>query len=258
MAAGSTDFYVAASLARWRATRCTGQAEVNEPGLRGLLGCNEDPRVRLLVTDDEAYTGLAARSSDLQAGMITVFATAARCVELLETDPAWRSSPATAMVCRDLATVSRLALPDTLALRAVRRVAEDPPDGVALKDAVAAVVIASPGEDPAALIRFLRSLPQTTQLFAAVDADGTVRATSGCQVTGDHARVIFVDTDPDWRRRGIAAAMTSVALQAAQVQGAREASLDASSAARSIYRRLGFESAGQTVRFTAMSRPRES
>ena len=116
---------------------------------------------------------------------------------------------------------------------------------------MAAVVIASPGEDPGALTTFLRSLPVTTQLFAAVDADGIVRATSGCQLAGGYARVIFVDTDPVWRRGGIATAMTSVALGAARGQGAREASLDASGAGRSIYLRLGFESAGQTIRFVA-------
>ena len=77
MTPGAIDSYVAASVARWRATRRAGQAEVNEPGLYGLLGCDEDPRVRLLVTDDEAYAGLVALSLDARAGTITVFSRAA-------------------------------------------------------------------------------------------------------------------------------------------------------------------------------------
>jgi GNAT superfamily N-acetyltransferase len=253
MTAESIGFYVAASVARWRALRRPGQPEVHQAGLHGLLACDEDPRVRLLVTDDQAYPKLVAVCAGARAGMITVFAEAVRCVELLDSDPAWRSSPATAMICRDLMDVPRLALPDALRLRAVRRVAEDPPDGVALEDAVAAVAHADPREDAEELTAFLRSLPGATQLFAAVDADGIVRATSGGTLSGRHTRVIFVDTDPAWRGRGIATAMTSAALQAAQLQGAREATLDASEAGRPIYLRLGFEAVVQTIRFVAIS-----
>lgn len=122
---------------------------------------------------------------------------------------------------------------------------------MALEDAVAAVVLADPGEDAEALTVFLRSLTRATRLFAAVDADGIVRATSGWQLSGGHVRVMLVDTDPAWRGRGIAKAMTSAALHAAQRQGAREATLDASAAGRSIYQRLGFESIAQTIRFVA-------
>jgi ribosomal protein S18 acetylase RimI-like enzyme len=254
MTAGSIDFYVAASVARWRDLRRPGQREVNQPGLYGLLAGDEDPRARLLVTDDQAYAGLVELCAEARAGMINVFAAAVRCAELLEGDPAWRSSPSTAMICRDLATVRTLALPDGLRLRAVRRVAEDPPGGVSLEDAVAAVALAEPRENPEALTVFLRSLPQPTRLFAAVDADGIVRATSGWQLSGRHVRVILVDTDPAWRGRGIAKAMTSAALHAAQRQGAREATLDASAAGLSIYQRLGFESVAQTIRFVAAAR----
>jgi GNAT superfamily N-acetyltransferase len=251
MTAASIDFYVAASVARWREGRRPDQREVNQPGLHGLLACDEDPRVRLLVTDDQAYAGLVELCAEARAGMINVFTAAVRCAELLDGDPGWRSSPSTAMICRDLTTVLRLPLPDTLRLRAVRRVAEDPPDGVALEDAVAAVVVANPEEDAEALTVFLRSLTRTTQLFAAVDADGIVRATSGWQLSGRHVRVLLVDTDPAWRGRGIAKAMTSAALHAAQRQGAHEATLDASAAGRSIYQQLGFESVAQTIRFAA-------
>jgi GNAT superfamily N-acetyltransferase len=230
--------------------RRADQSEVNQPGLYGLLGCDEDPRLQLLVTDDQAYTGLVTLCARARAGMVTVFAAAARCAESFDRDTAWRSSSSsTAMICRDLTAVPRLALPDALRLRAVRRIAEDPPDGVALEDAVAAVVLAAPGVDPQGLTAFLQSLPEATQLLAAVDSEGRVRATSGWQLSGRHARIILVDTDPAWRGRGIGTAMTSAALQAAQLRGAREATLDASAAGRSIYLRLGFESVSQTRRF---------
>jgi GNAT superfamily N-acetyltransferase len=249
----SIEFYVAASIARWQAMRRPSQADVRQPGLYGLLACDEDPHLRLLVTSDMAYDALGALCAGARAGMIKVFAEAAHCAELLDSDPTWRSSPATAMICRDLADVPALALPESLRLRAVRRVDGDPSDGVALEDAVAAVLLADPGQDREELTMFLRSLPQPTQLLAAVDADGVVRATSGWQLAGRCAGVIFVDTDPVWRGRGIATAMTSAALLAARRQGAREATLDASAAGRPIYLRLGFEPAGQIARFIAPS-----
>ncbi len=251
MTGDAIDFYVAASIARWQAMRRPSQREVRLPGLYGLLSCDEDPRIRCLVTDDRAYAELVTLSAGARAGMIKVFAEAVRGRQLLDGDPAWRSSPATAMICRDIAAVPALALPDTLRLRVVRRGAAGPPDGVALKDAVAAVVLADPAQDPAELTTFVRLLPAATQLLAAVDANGIVRATSGCQLSDHCAGVIFVNTDPAWRGRGIATAMTSAALIAAHRQGARAATLDASAAGRSVYLKLGFESVAQIDRFTA-------
>jgi ribosomal protein S18 acetylase RimI-like enzyme len=61
--------------------------------------------------------------------------------------------------------------------------------------------------------------------------------------------VIFVNTDRDWRRRGIARAMTATALRAAQDAGARHAGLDASKAGRELYLSLGFEAATAITRF---------
>jgi GNAT superfamily N-acetyltransferase len=251
----STDFYVAASIARWRAMRHVGQSEVNQPGLYGLLACDKDPRMQLLVTDDRAHAGLISLCAGARAAAITVFAAAARCAESLDRDLAWRSSSATAMIRRDLTAIPRLALPDALTLRTVRRVAEDPPDGVALEDALAAVALAAPRLDPGAVTGFVRSLAGETELLAAVDAEGCVRATSGWQLCGRHARVILVDTDPAWQGRGIGSAMTSAALHAAHLRGAREATLDASAAGRSIYLRLGFESVSQTTRFVPAASP---
>ena len=102
---------------------------------------------------------------------------------------------------------------------------------------------------PATFADYLRSLPSTVRLFAGVDADGAVRATSGCDAFGPAASVFFVNTDPEWRGRGVGRAMTAVALDAARQRGARHASLDATGAALRIYERLGFESVTQATRF---------
>jgi ribosomal protein S18 acetylase RimI-like enzyme len=71
------------------------------------------------------------------------------------------------------------------------------------------------------LADYLRSLPSTFSLFAAVDNDGKVRATSGCGVFGRYATVLFVNTDPGWRGRGIGQAMTAQALTAARRGGSK-------------------------------------
>ena len=86
-------------------------------------------------------------------------------------------------------------------------------------------------------------------LWVAVDHGGTVRATSGSAAFGTVATVIFVNTDPGWRRRGIAQAMTAIALRAAERTGARQAGLDASDAGRALYLALGFEAATAVKRF---------
>jgi predicted acetyltransferase len=63
------------------------------------------------------------------------------------------------------------------------------------------------------------------------------------------ASVIFVTTDPDWRRRGIARAMTAIALRAAEHAGAHQAGLDASRAGKALYLTVGFEAATPITRF---------
>jgi GNAT superfamily N-acetyltransferase len=243
--------YVGAVLARWEAMRRPGQREVDEPGVSGLLSCADDSRVRLLVTDDRAYDVLTALLPDARAGMIDIFAPAPRCAELVGGYSAWKSESVKAMICRDLRTVPAVALPSELTLRPVRRLAGDAPDGVALEHAAAAAMLADRRiDDPLdAFADFLRSLPPAVRLFAAVDGGGAVRATSGCGAFGTKASVIFVNTDPDWRGRGIGQAMTAAAMRAARDRGARHARLDASDAGLSIYLRLGFEAAAQMTRF---------
>jgi GNAT superfamily N-acetyltransferase len=78
-----------------------------------------------------------------------------------------------------------------------------------------------------------------------------VRATAGTRVAGAEATVFFVNTDPDWRRRGIGRAMTAAALHAARDLGATRAALDASDLGASIYLSLGFESAGTWTQFSS-------
>jgi ribosomal protein S18 acetylase RimI-like enzyme len=251
LSVAAVEVYRAAFLARCEAMQSPGRPAIDELGLCGLLAGEKDPRIRLLVTSDRAYEGLAALLPDARAGMIRIFGRAGRCAELVERCLRWSSETVTAMVCRDLRTVPALSLPSELSLRPVQRDAGDSPHGVALESAVAAVISAAPGIEhpPEALAAFLRSLPSGFRLFAAVDGDGTVRATSGCGVFGQHATIVFVNTDVHWRRRGVGQAMTAQALRAARGLGARQACLDASAAGRSIYSRLGFETAGSLTRF---------
>lgn len=155
------------------------------------------------------------------------------------------------MICRDLQAVPAVPLPSELTFRAVRRLADDPPEGVPLEDAVALAMQADPAiEDaPHAFAAYLCSLPPAIRLFAAVDGDGAVRATSGSGAFGAEANVLFVNTDPDWRGRGIGRAMTAGALRAAEDAGATRACLDASDAGLPIYRRLGFEAVARIDQF---------
>jgi ribosomal protein S18 acetylase RimI-like enzyme len=253
----AVDLYVGSFLARHDPLRQHDRPQVDTPGLHGLLPSSDDPFARLLVTDDCAHAALGSILPDLAAGSITVFAAAARCRELLVGGLSWRYGEATAMTCRDLGTVPGARLPDALALRPVRRLDGDGPEGVALADAVAAAMRADPGIDdaPEVFAGYLRSLPPAFRLMAAVDAEGVVRGTSGWGAFGAYARVMFVNTDPGWRRRGIGLAMTSAALHAARAAGATQAGLDASAAGRRIYRRLGFDEAAEVTRFyRALSR----
>jgi GNAT superfamily N-acetyltransferase len=227
---------------------------VDLPGLRGLLSCAGDPRTRLLVTDDRAYDELAALLADARAGTIRVFSSAVRCTKLVDDQAGWaRAETATAMVCTELREVPVPMLPEELALQPVQRLGSDPPGGVPLEAAVACARGADPRieESEEAFADYLRSLPRAIRLFAALDGGEVVRATSGSGVFGAAANVFFVNTDPDWRRRGVGQAMTAAALHSARERGARRASLEATGAGLRIYSRLGFEELTRVARFTA-------
>lgn len=253
LSAAAIDLYVAAFLARCEAMRRLDRPTIDEPGVRGRLASSEDPRVRLLVTDDRAHDVLTEVAPRAGAGMISVLGRATRCHRLMGAQLGWRSEVVTAMVCHDLRRIPSVSLPSELTLRPVRRLPADEPTGIALPDAVAAAIRAAPAieDPPQRFADYLRSLAPTFRLFAAVDREETVRATSGSGVFGRHATVFFVGTDPEWRRRGIGQAMTAHALTAARDAGAIHACLDASAAGRSIYRRLGFEPAGTLTQFSA-------
>lgn len=247
----SLDLYVAAFRSRCVAYRRPGSPEVDEPGVQGLLPAAEDPLARLLVTDDRAYQVLEALLPRVETGMITAFASAPRCANLIADHQTWRITTPVAMVCRDLRIVPLLPLPADLTLRPVRRRADDEPGGVPLDEAAATAMRSEPGIAGSldGFTDYLRSLPPAFGLMAAVDAAGDVRATAGSGAFGIHASVIFVDTDPGWRCRGIGSAMTSAALHAAREAGATRACLDASDAGMRIYLRLGFEVVGPVTRF---------
>ncbi len=241
------DLYVAAFRARCAARRGAGQPLLDAPGVTGLLGSADRPVTRLLVTDDRARDTLAALLPDAEQAILTVLAAATRCTALLRR-PGWTAKPLTAMVCPDLRAVPAPPLPAGLALRPVRRVAGD--DGVPLEAAVGAALRANPSivDPPDAFAAYLRSLPGV-RLLAAVDGGGVVRATSGTGVAGTVANAFFINTDPAWRGRGVAHAMTAAALRAAREAGARQGCLDATAAGFSIYRRLGFETLTRTTQF---------
>jgi GNAT superfamily N-acetyltransferase len=193
-----------------------------------------------LVTDDRAYASLAAALPSLAGRTLTIAASAPRCTELFRGAAGWRAKPVTAMVCRDLRTVPEVALPPGVTVRPVQDV-----------EAAAAVAMRADPAIESAFADYLRSLDGTVRLLEAVDTADTVRATSGARVFGTEASVFFVNTDPDWQRRGIGRAMTAAALRAARDLGATRACLDASEAGARIYLSLGFEEAGSWTQFSS-------
>jgi len=252
MASAAVELYEAAFVAR--SAREPGVA-LDAPGLCGVVSSDGERAVRLLATDDRSYDRLAAEVATASSGTVQVLASAPSCDELLRGQAEWVSQrPSTAMVCRDVDAVPAVALPEGLMLRPVERLV--PLDeAVPLVDAAAVAVAADSdiADTPVAFARFLESLPGSVRLFAAIDEEGVVRATSGCDVVGEHTRVLFVNTDRSWRGRGIGRAMTAAALQAAAGSGARRAYLDATDIAVSLYRRLGFEAAGRSTRYVRSS-----
>lgn len=246
------DAYAAAFDARCAAAEGPGTRRVDGFGIQGLVPVDGESPTQLLVLDDRAFDVLSAVLPLASAGTVRVHEAAGRCAELIRRDRTWTPKAVTAMVCRDLRTVPEPLLPNGLTLRPVCRVPEDPPDGVSLTDAVAAAGRAMPAGEvsTAALVTYLRSLPEGPRLFAAVDDDGVVRGTSGSRTFFSDAYVFFVNTDPGWRRRGVGLSMTAAALRSAVKSGATRASLDASGPGIPLYRRLGFTAVAQITQFS--------
>jgi GNAT superfamily N-acetyltransferase len=230
--------------------RRPGQELVDEPGFLALVGRDADLRDgRALVTSDEALDLLAARLPELLARVVLVLDEAEAC-HLLVSRTGRRPMSCTAMVCADLGAVPEVPLPAGLSARRVGLGPDD--DGVPVRDAATAAMKAdptmAPATDPGDFVEYLRSVPNSHYL-AAVDDAGAVRATAASATWGRTAGVYFVNTDPDWRGRGVGTAMTGAALRAAAAAGADRAFLDASSLGLSIYRRLGFEPVGAITQF---------
>jgi GNAT superfamily N-acetyltransferase len=245
------DLYVAGFVDRVRWEGFPGQRDVDAPGMQGLLGSGDDSQARLLVVDDRAHDALAEIVATLRSGIANVFPGAPRCAELLR-GRGWRETLDTAMVRRDLDGVPAAPLTSELSLQLVRRLIGDPAGGPSLRDAVDLTMLADPQEGTTAvgLLAHLQSLPPALRLYAAVDRGGAVVGTSGVAVYDQKARVVFVNTHPDWRRRGIARALTAHALREARRAGAQRASLDATDLGRPVYERLGFECVAPLARFS--------
>jgi ribosomal protein S18 acetylase RimI-like enzyme len=236
------DIYCDAFVARGRHELDAQPVELSAPGIRGVA------HIRLLVTDDSAYDRLVAEVDGPWRGVVMVFERAARCNELLRSRPGWTAShPETAMVLRDVGAARGGALPDGLELRPVNE------DGVTVKEALTVAVasdtsIEAPIED---LIGYFGALPPSAHVFAAVDAKGVAHATSACHVFGEYAQIFFVNTEPEWRRRGIGTAMTRAAVEAAAGMGARMAMLHATTHGASLYEGIGFEPVDRVTRYSS-------
>ncbi len=249
-APGPVEDYLDGFRDRVLALQHPGQEVVDSPGILGLVGRSaESLDGRVLVTDDQALGLLAARESDLRARVVYVFDHAEACHDLMSRTGGYRLTRCTAMVCRDLAAVPEPALPTGLVRRPVHT---DDPAAVSLAAAAAAALRSDPAMAPMAdldgFVRYLVSIPRATYL-AAVDAGSVVRATAASAAWGATVGVFFVNTDPDWRGRGVGTAMTAAALRAGMAQGGTRACLDASELGLSLYLRLGFEPAGPITQF---------
>jgi GNAT superfamily N-acetyltransferase len=225
---------------------------VEVPGLVALIGSSAEALDgRVLVTDDRPLDTLRDRLAGVNARVVNVLAAAERSHRLVAGTGDYRPQRCTAMVCDDLRKIPQVPLVDGLELRQVS-LAGDDSTLVPLEEAAAAGIRADPGAGPlnelAAFAEYLRAAPNPRYL-AAVEGDGVVRATAASSVFGKVAGVFFVNTDPDWRGRGIGAAMTAAALREAAVAGATGAFLDASGLGLSIYLRLGFEPVSEATHF---------
>ncbi|MEV1315192.1 GNAT family N-acetyltransferase [Micromonospora arborensis] len=75
--------------------------------------------------------------------------------------------------------------------------------------------------------------------------DGKIVGTTVAWLSQGLVTLYFVGTQPEQRRRGIGAAMTSAALRLAAERGARTAALTSSPIGESVYRNLGFRPVGE-------------
>jgi GNAT superfamily N-acetyltransferase len=249
--------YVDAFRQRVRANARPGQPVVDEPGLVALVGTSASALDgRVLAHEDRGVDVLAECLPTVCARVVTVLSRAEACHRLMADQPGYRAEPSTAMVCDDLPSIEEPDLCCGLVLRPIGEHDAPAPGDVTLEDAAAAAMRADAGAAPAdsldGFVSYLRSVPHARYL-AAVDGGGTVRATAATALWGEAAGVFFVDTDRDWRRRGIGTAMTAAALRDAARLGARTAILDSSRLGLGVYRRLGFDAVSDITMFVRTS-----
>lgn len=230
----------------------TGRDVLDSPGIVGRPGTPADPDGRFLITNDRAFATLQDLG-DPHARVVNVLPEATNCLAHMGALGRYPREDATAMVLAELATVPHVPLDAALS---IRHAAQDAGAGdVPLVQAAEAGLLFDPYDDDAPSVdnfaAYLGSIPNAT-LLTAVDREGVVHATAGSAAFGEDARAFFVSTDPTWRGRGVGTAMTAAALHAAARRGARRACLESSGAGRGIYTRLGFETAGPIVMFTAL------
>lgn len=100
---------------------------------------------------------------------------------------------------------------------------------------------------PVALTEDLMRLPHVTLYVGYVDREPA--CCSLLLVTGDVAGIYWVGSVERHRRRGFGAAVTAHAVRAAAARNCRTAILQASKMGEPVYRRLGFETVNQYLRF---------
>lgn len=86
----------------------------------------------------------------------------------------------------------------------------------------------------------VRVEPGECQQYRLYDADGTEAAAARLTVLGHFATIDSVDTEPAYRRRGLASALTQRMAADARAQGAGVGLLVATDAGLKVYERLGW------------------
>lgn len=217
--------------------------QISHGSVLGSLG-SDDRNGAVLALDDGALPFLESHREELKECDVRVRPGAPVCLKLMHELEGMRYESGTAMAVDDVSFVQEPPLPDGLQLRRVRRTAQERV-GVPLVEAAEACLVADPGGFPSldAFVEHLSTAPPpSAKLFAAIDDDGRVRATSGSVTYGRDVFVFFVSTDASWRGRGVGTAMTAHAIRSS---GGSRVALDATDAGRGIYSRLGLHDAGR-------------
>ena len=99
-------------------------------------------------------------------------------------------------------------------------------------------------------VKLLGAIELTSELYLT-RVDGRPACGMAIHDHGDDAVVVYVATDPDFQRRGLAGRLLHRALRDARERGQRFSTLQASRAGEPVYARLGYERFG---RFTMWER----